>query len=115
MDWQILIERLSRLLIFVRKHVPRPDDVPVRPPPVASTAAPQRKKNKPMSKQEQEARIAQVRSGLSAFQNPGSTPACKSPLPKIVQTMKLTRFADDDPGPDQDSSEGGESSESEEE
>ena len=71
-------EVLHKLLAFVRKHVPRPDDSPVQPPPATASAAPTRKKNKPMSKHEQEARIAQVQSGLSAFQNPGSAPVCKS-------------------------------------
>ena len=71
-------EVLHKLLIFVRKHAPRADDSPARPPPTASSAAPTRKKNKPMSKTEQEARIAQVQSGLSAFQNPGAASSCKS-------------------------------------
>ena len=69
-------EVLHKLLVFVRKHAPRSDDAPTRPAPAASSAAPTRKKNKPMSKTEQEARIAQVQSGLSAFQK-GSAPSCK--------------------------------------
>lgn len=69
---------LYKLLVFVRKHAPRPiDDAPVRPAPTGSTAAPTRKKNKPMSKYEQEARIAQVKGNLSAFQNPDAE-MCKS-------------------------------------
>ena len=70
-------EVLHKLLVFVRKHAPRSDDAPARPAPAASSAAPTRKKNKPMSKTEQEARIAQVQSGLSAFQKGGSAPNCK--------------------------------------
>ena len=70
-------EVLHKLLVFVRKHAPHSDDAPVRPAPAASSAAPTRKKNKPMSKTEQEARIAQVQSGLSAFQKGGSAPSCK--------------------------------------
>ena len=73
-------EVLHKLLVFVRKHAPRPDDASARPPPATSSAAPPRKKNKPMSKTEQEARIAQVQSGLSAFHKGGSAPNCKSPL-----------------------------------
>lgn len=69
---------LWKLYHFVRKHVPRTEDAsPARPPAAPSSAAPARKKNKPMSKTEQEARIAQVQNGLSAFQNPGSAPVCK--------------------------------------
>ena len=71
-------EVLHKLLVFVRKHAPHADDAPARPPPTASSAAPTRKKNKPMSKTEQEARIAQVQSGLSAFQKGGQAPSCKS-------------------------------------
>lgn len=70
-------EVLHKLLVFVRKHAPHADDAPTRPAPAASSAAPTRKKNKPMSKTEQEARIAQVQSGLSAFQKGGAAPSCK--------------------------------------
>ena len=73
-------EVLHKLLMFVRKHAPRPDDSPPRrAAPPASSAAQSRKKNKPMSKTEQEARIELVEGQLSAFQNPGSdegTRAC---------------------------------------
>lgn len=71
---------LHKLLVFVRKHAPHSDDVPARPAPAASSAAPTRKKNKPMSKTEQEARIAQVQSGLSAFQKGGSAPSYDDPV-----------------------------------
>ena len=72
-------EVLYKLLQFVRKHAPRQDDSPAPPKPKAtsSSAAPARKKNKPMSKHEQEARIAQVQNRLSAYQQ-GNPPACKS-------------------------------------
>lgn len=73
-------EVLHKLLVFVRKHAPRSDDAPARPAPAASSAAPTRKKNKPMSKTEQEARIAQVQSGLSAFQKGGSAPGYDDPV-----------------------------------
>ena len=59
---------LYKLLLFVRKNAPRPEDQATPTAALASTAAPARKKNKPMTKHEQEARIAQVQSGLSAFQ-----------------------------------------------
>ncbi len=110
-------EVLWKLLQFVRKHVPRAEDSsPARPPPTAFSAAPTRKKNKPMSKHEQEARIAQVKNGLSALQNPGSAPACElSSSSQHYSPLNSLGTVDDDPGPDQESSEGGESSESEEE
>lgn len=68
---------LFKLWTYVRKFAPLPEDVSVRPAPAASSAAPARKKNKPMSKHEQEARIAQVQNSLSGFQNPGFVPSCK--------------------------------------
>ena len=75
---------LYKLLGFVRKHAPRADDSPVRPVASGSTAAPTRKKNKPMSKHEQEARIAQVQSGLSAFQKGGTQNSCMIACPTIL-------------------------------
>lgn len=77
-------EVLHRLLQFVRKATQHRDESPARPAPATSSAAPARKKNKPMSKHEQEARIAQVQNGLSAFQNPGSVPSCKSCLHQVL-------------------------------
>ena len=109
-------EVLHKLLIFVRKHAPRADDSPARPAPAASSAAPTRKKNKPMSKTEQEARIAQVQSGLSAFQNPGAASSCKSISAMWEREIVcLLRILDDEPAPGAESSDGEESSESEEE
>ncbi len=68
---------LHKLLVFVRKHAPRPEDSPPRKPtPASHTVAAPRKKNKPMSKTEQEARIQKVKGNLSAFQhNPGADEA----------------------------------------
>lgn len=64
-------EVLYKLLLFVRKHAPKSED-PVRSAPApAPVATSSRKKNKPMSKVEQENRIQQVRGSLSAFDNPG--------------------------------------------
>ena len=109
-------EVLHKLLIFVRKHAPRADDSPARPAPAASSAAPTRKKNKPMSKTEQEARIAQVQSGLSAFQNPGAASSCKSIFDMSKREIAcLLGTLDDEPAPGAESSDGEESSESEEE
>ena len=110
-------EVLHKLLVFVRKHAPRADDAPARPAPTASSAAPTRKKNKPMSKTEQEARIAQVQSGLSAFQKGGQAPTCKLLLLLgwLYMTQCLPSHADDEPTAGQESSGEDESSESEEE
>lgn len=109
-------EVLHKLLVFVRKHAPHSDDTPARPAPAASSAAPTRKKNKPMSKTEQEARIAQVQSGLSAFQKGGSAPNCKLLCSVwLYMTLCLPLDADDDPVAGQESSGEDESSESEEE
>ncbi len=66
---------LHKLLQFVRKHAPRPDDSPRRPVPSAPSAAPARKKNKPMSKHEQEAQIKDMQKKLQAFKDPGSDEA----------------------------------------
>ena len=66
-------EVLFKLLGFVRKYAPRPDDSPPprQQPTAPSTAAPSRpKKNKPMSKTEQEARISEINGRLAQFQNP---------------------------------------------
>ena len=64
---------LYKLLGFVRKYAPRPEDSPPRHVAPSTLAAPSRpKKNKPMSKTEQEAKIEEIRGKLSGFQNPGS-------------------------------------------
>ena len=84
---------LYKLLVFVRKHAPRADDSPVRAPASSSTAAPARKKNKPMSKHEQEARIAQVQSGLSAFQKGGASSDSRKHASSPWSTV-FNRFAD---------------------
>ena len=74
-------EVLYKLLQFVRKHAPRPDDTPLATTATAGNTAPAgRKKNKPMSKSEQEARIAQVQSGLSAFQKGNAGAICMCTL-----------------------------------
>lgn len=63
---------LHKLLVFVRRHAPRPDDSSRRVAAPAQGTSASKKKNKPMSKTEQEARIEQVKGNLSAFQNPSS-------------------------------------------
>ena len=63
---------LRQLLRFV--HENSSHRASARPPPPAPpvATAPARKKNKPMSKTEQEARIEQVRGRLETFKNPNA-------------------------------------------
>ncbi|KAL9100408.1 MAG: hypothetical protein Q9187_009367 [Circinaria calcarea] len=89
-------EVLYKLLGFVRKYAPRPNDSPPRHVAPPAPAAPSRpKKNKPMSKNEQEAKIQEIRGKLSGFQNPGSD---ESPEPDH-------KPADDTSGDEEDSEE----------
>ncbi|KAL8920094.1 MAG: hypothetical protein Q9208_006447 [Pyrenodesmia sp. 3 TL-2023] len=61
---------LRKLHEFVRRNSKGDEEAP-RPPPVVSSApAPARKKNKPMSKQEQERQIQDLKNISSQFQNP---------------------------------------------
>ena len=66
-------EVLNMLLAFVRKHAPEPlefDDEPVpEAMPVMGPAKP--KKNKPMTKQEQESRIHALQRNLEVFAGGG--------------------------------------------
>ena len=64
---------LYQLLVFVRKYAPQPSDTPPRTTASATAAAaPRPKKNKPMNKDEQDARIRDIRGKLHGFDNPGS-------------------------------------------
>ncbi|KAH0543931.1 hypothetical protein FGG08_001832 [Glutinoglossum americanum] len=69
-------EVLYKLLLFVQKHAPNTREVRAdSPPPKVSTAkggVPKMKKNKPMSKTEQEARIEELQRKLKNYQNVGS-------------------------------------------
>ena len=110
-------EVLHKLWLFTRKHVPRTEDSPPRKAaPTAQNAAPSRKKNKPMSKTEQEARIKQVKGNLSAFQNPGLEErnesgkfSCSAPLPDrstlILEIGNATLQANDTSGDEEASEE----------
>ncbi|KAL8952910.1 MAG: hypothetical protein Q9222_001200 [Ikaeria aurantiellina] len=61
---------LRKLWDFVKKNSKQPDEAP-RPPAVVSAApAAPRKKNKPMSKQEQERQIQELKSKQSQFEQP---------------------------------------------
>ena len=101
-------EVLHKLLAFVRKYAPRPDDSPPRQAATsAPSAAARPKKNKPMSKHEQEAQIEQVRGKLSAFQNPGSDEApetCTLQLPDEARQHDTDCFTDSGMVPANDTS-----------
>ena len=89
---------LFKLLGFVRKYAPRPDDSPParQPPAPAPVQASHPKKNKPMSKNEQESRIREIQSKLSKFESAGSD---QSPEPgecsKLIalQRTNFTHFS----------------------
>lgn len=106
-------EVLFKLLGFVRKYAPRPEDSPPprQQPTAPSTAAPSRpKKNKPMSKTEQEARISEINGRLAQFQNPapGISPsfllACGRQCTYLT-TVKHENSADESSGDEDDSDE----------
>lgn len=59
---------LYKLLTFVKKHAPRPEDKVVQTASSAATTASRPKKNKPMNKAEQEAQIEELRGKLSGLQ-----------------------------------------------
>ncbi|KAL8797162.1 MAG: hypothetical protein Q9195_000629 [Heterodermia aff. obscurata] len=88
---------LYQLLQFVRKHAPKAED-PARSGPAAAPAhtAASRKKNKPMSKVEQETRIQQVRSNLSTFDNPGSAAYAPGADMSAIQDDRDTSGDEDD-------------------
>jgi bromodomain-containing factor 1 len=85
---------LYKLLQFVQKHAPSSREVHAEsPPPKVSSAAkggvPKTKKNKPMSKTEQEARIEELQRKLKNYQNAGSNspePGESSPSVGFAQT-----------------------------
>ncbi|KAL3464110.1 Bromodomain-containing protein [Aspergillus heterothallicus] len=84
-------EVLLMLLKFVKKNAPHVVDDDDVSTPVAQNAAPPRpKKNKPMSKYEQEAQINMLESNLSRFQGGGSG---RSPDP--VPSVEANESSDD--------------------
>lgn len=73
-------EVLLMLLNFVKKNVPNIADDDEVPAPLASAVPPKPKKNKPMSKHEQEAQINMLESNLSRFQGSAHSP---DPVPSV--------------------------------
>jgi bromodomain-containing factor 1 len=67
-------EVLYKLYNFVKKHAPMPNDSPepaIKRVAPASAPSSRPKKNKPMSKSEQEAQIAHIRGQLSGLDQNG--------------------------------------------
>ncbi|KAL3490850.1 Bromodomain-containing protein [Aspergillus germanicus] len=84
-------EVLLMLLKFVKKNAPHiVDDEEVLTPVAQNAAPPKPKKNKPMSKYEQEAQINMLESNLSRFQGGGSG---RSPDP--VPSVEANESSDD--------------------
>lgn len=81
---------LLMLLKFVKKNVPNLDDGDSAP--AANVAAPKPKKNKPMSKYEQEHQINMLESNLSRFQGGGSP----APVPSVEANDSSEDESDDD-------------------
>ncbi|KAE8352359.1 hypothetical protein BDV28DRAFT_135241 [Aspergillus coremiiformis] len=83
------------LLRFVKKNAPQvmeDEEVVVTPTAVNTAAAPKPKKNKPMSKFEQEAQINMLESNLSRFQGGGRSP---DPLPSVEANESSDDSEDD--------------------
>ncbi|KAJ5567284.1 hypothetical protein N7535_006590 [Penicillium sp. DV-2018c] len=92
-------EVLHKLLNFVKKHVPNlMDDDDDDDLPASSVAPPKPKKNKPMSKFEQEAQINMLQSNLSRFQG-----GAFSPDP--VASVEHNESSDDDSDSSEEESE----------
>lgn len=78
-------EVLHELHKFVKKHAPRPEDKAEKASPPASayvppaSAAPARKKNKPMGKNEQESKIRQLEAASAKFQSGSVEPSIEHP------------------------------------
>jgi bromodomain-containing factor 1 len=74
---------LLMLLKFVKKNAPHVvDDEDISTPLAPNAAPPKPKKNKPMSKYEQEAQINVLESNLSRFQG-GGTGRSPDPVPSV--------------------------------
>ncbi|KAF3386496.1 Bromodomain-containing factor 1 [Penicillium rolfsii] len=88
-------EVLLMLLKFVKKNVPHimDDEEPLPVGGNVAPAAPKPKKNKPMSKYEQEAQINMLESNLSRFQGGSGSPA---PMPSVEANESSDDESDDD-------------------
>ncbi|KAL8696790.1 MAG: hypothetical protein Q9224_002619 [Gallowayella concinna] len=94
---------LRKLSDFVKKNAKVPDEVPRPPAVVTASPAASRKKNKPMSKQEQERQIENLRERHAQFENPrpsieNAADACKFAVLKSNSTSTTDNFEVADQG-----------------
>jgi len=82
------------LLKFVKKNAPHVLEEEEPPaPPLPSAAPPKPKKNKPMSKYEQEAQINMLENNLSRFQ--GAAQRSPDPVPSVEANVESSDEDDD--------------------
>ncbi|KAN0070055.1 hypothetical protein V8E54_011636 [Elaphomyces granulatus] len=85
---------LVTLLEFVKKNAPHVlEDHETMPTPVSATVPSKPKKNKPMSKYEQEAQINMLEGSLSRFQ--GATARSPDPMPSVEANVESSDEEDD--------------------
>lgn len=84
------------LLKFVKKNAPHvlEEEETAPPPPVPSAVTSKPKKNKPMSKYEQEAQINMLEGSLSRFQ--GAAARSPDPVPSVENNVESSDDSDDD-------------------
>jgi bromodomain-containing factor 1 len=124
-DMELDIDELSqqtlwKLLTYVRKHAPSEDPTPSFAPSSkahhthkdnAHVPRP-KKKNKPMSKTEQEARIREMKSKLAKFESGSMSPAGRYHRGWLLSFSDIaTEDDDDDSSGDDDDASGSESEE----
>lgn len=81
------------LLKFVKKNAPHVLEEEEPPAPIPSAAPAKPKKNKPMSKYEQEAQINMLENNLSRFQ--GATARSPDPVPSVEANVESSDEDDD--------------------
>ncbi|KAL2001485.1 hypothetical protein VTN02DRAFT_1686 [Thermoascus thermophilus] len=86
-------EVLVMLLKFVKKNAPHVLEEEEPPAPIPSAAPAKPKKNKPMSKYEQEAQINMLENNLSRFQ--GATARSPDPVPSVEANVESSDEDDD--------------------
>ncbi|OAX78082.1 hypothetical protein ACJ72_07613 [Emergomyces africanus] len=90
-------EVLLVLLKFVKKHAPAAMDiVEPEPEPAPIVAPPKPKKNKPMSKYEQEARINSIEGTISRFQGGGGGGRGGGHPPQPIQSVEAADSSEDE-------------------
>jgi bromodomain-containing factor 1 len=82
------------LLKFVKKNAPQVLEEEEMSAPVSATVPSKPKKNKPMSKYEQEARINMLEGSLSRFQ--GASARSPDPMPSVEANVESSDDSEDD-------------------